>query len=259
MLGQEGASLRHAAAELGHSVTTLGIEAARRGLPVDRRPKNITEKVRSDVCNSLRRGLAPKEVAEAHGISQVSVYRILRMDKALAREWADQGFRRRRDACRERFASQASPTRANYAWLYRNDRQWLIEQQAAASKGKTLRKPYIDWAERDKFLAQQVAEHSDSMRNALGRPQWISRSALERATGLADTIERNPDKLPRTHLTLSAHSESHEEYQGRQLQWAAAKLKKSLHGAPPRWQLLRLAGIRILAESNEQLLGTLTS
>lgn len=259
MLGQEGASLRHAAAELGHSVTTLGIEAARLGLPVDRRPKNITEEVKSDVCSSLRRGLAPKEVAEAHGISQVSVYRILRIDEALSREWADQRFRRRRDACRERFASQASLTRANYAWLYRNDRQWLIEQQAAASKGETLREPYIDWAERDKFLAQQVAELSDSIRSAPGRPRWISRSALERDTGLADTIERNPDKLPMTHLALSAHSESHEEYQSRQLYWAAEELKKSLHGPPPRWRLLRQAGIRILAKSNEQLLGTLTS
>jgi len=259
MLGQEGASLRHAAAELGHSVTTLGIEAARLGLTVDRRPKNITEEVKSDVCNSLRGGLAPKEVAEAHGISQVSVYRILRMDEALSREWADQRFRQRRDACRGRFSSQASSTRADYAWLYRNDRQWLIEQQAAACKSETLREPYVDWAVRDKLLAQQVTEFSDSMRNAPGRPRWISRSALERATGLADTIDRNPDKLPLTHLALSAHSESHEEYQSRQLYWAAGELKKSLHGPPPRWRLLRQAGIRILAKSNEQLLGTLTS
>lgn len=259
MLGEEGASLRHAAAELGFSVTTLGVEAARLGLSVDRRPKNITEDVKSHVCDSLRLGLEPKAVAEANGLSQVSVYRILRMDEILSRECAEQRFKQRRDAYRSRFSSQASSTRADYTWLYRNDREWLTEQQAMAPKSETQREPYIDWVERDKLLAQHVAKLSDSIRNAPGKPRWISRSALERDTGLADTIERNPGKLPLTHLALSAHSESHEEYQRRQLYWAAGELKKSLHGLPPRWRLLRQAGIRVLAESNEQLLGTLTS
>ena len=257
MLGQKGTSLRHAAAELGLSVTTAGIEAARLGLPVGRRPKTITEGVKCRVCNDLRRGLAPKEVAETHGLSQVSIYRILRMDEALTREYADQRLKLLREAHRERFASRTS-NQADYAWLYRNDREWLAEQQAMASKGETQREPSIDWAERDELLAQQVAKISDAMRNSAGRPQRISRSALERETGMADTIERNADKLPGTHLALAARSESREEYQRRRLYWAAGELKKSLHGPPPRWRLLRQAGIRVLAKNNEMLVETLT-
>lgn len=257
MLGQKGTSLRHAAAELGLSVTTAGIEAARLGLPVGRRPKTITEGVKCRVCNDLRRGLAPKEVAETHGLSQVSIYRILRMDEALAKEYAGQRLKLLREAHRERFASRTS-NQADYAWLYRNDREWLAEQQAMASKGETQREPSIDWAERDELLAQQVAKISDAMRNSAGRPRRISRSALERETGMADTIERNADKLPGTHLALSARSESREEYQRRRLYWAAGELKKSLHGPPPRWRLLRQAGIRVLAKNNEMLVETLT-
>lgn len=257
MLGQKGTSLRHAAAELGLSVTTVGIEATRLGLPVGRKPKTITEDVKCRVCTALRSGLAPKEVAEAHGLSQVSVYRILRMDEVLAREWAEQRLRLRREAHRERFANQ-TPNQADYAWLYRNDRQWLAEQQAETAKGKTQRAPSFDWAGRDKLLAQQVANTSDAMRSAADRPRWISRSALERETGMADTIERNADKLPITYLALSAHSESRGEYQRRRLYWAAGELKKSLHGPPPRWLLLRQAGVRVLEKNNEMLVKTLT-
>jgi hypothetical protein len=252
LLGQKGTSLRQAAAELGLSVTTLGIEASRLGLPVSRRPKTITAEVKCRVCAALRSGLAPKEVAETHGLSQVSIYRILRMDEALTREYAGQRLKLLRDAHRERFTSQTSDG-ADYAWLYRNDREWLAEQQAIASKGETQRGPSIDWAERDELLAQQVAKISDAMRNSAGRPRWISRSVLERETGMADTIERNADKLPGTHLALSACSESREEYQCRRLYWAASELKKSLHGPPPRWRLLRQAGIRVLAKNNEML------
>lgn len=257
MLGQEGMSLRQAAAELSLSVTTLGIEATRLGLSVGRRPKTIKEDVKCRVCAALRSGLAPKEVAETHGLSQVSVYRILRMDEVLARECASQRLKLLREAHREHFANGTS-NQADYAWLYRNDREWLAEQQAMASKGETQREPSIDWAERDELLAQQVAKISDAMRKAAGKPRWISRCALERETGIADTIERNADKLPSTHLTLSARSESREQYQRRRLYWAAGELKKSLHGPPPRWQLLRKAGIRFLSKNNEMLVETLT-
>lgn len=257
MLGQKGKSLRHAAAEFGLSVTTVGIEAARLGLPVARKPKTITEDVKCRVYGALRRGLAPKEVAETHGLSQVSVYRILRMNGALAKEYSTQRFKLIRDAHRERFAGQTSD-RADYAWLYRNDREWLAEQQGKASKGESQRERSVDWAERDELLAEQVANINDAMRSGAKRPRWISRSALKRETGMADTIERNADKLPLTHLGLSARSESREEYQRRRLLWAAGELKKLLHGRPPRWLLLRQAGIRVLARNNEMLVDTLT-
>lgn len=258
MLGGQGATLRHAAAELGVSATTLAIEAARLGLPVGSRPKSLTEDVMSRVCNALRSGLSPKEVADKHGLSQVSVYRILRMDTALSKEYAEQRFQQRRDACRERFTNQTSD-RADYTWLRRHDKAWLTDRQALAGKRDTQREPCVDWDARDRRLAQRIAEVSDSMRSSAGKPRWISRAVLEREAGLADTIERNADKLPMTHAALSAHAESREEYQSRRLYWAANELNKWLHRPPPRWQLLRQAGIRVLAKENEKLLSTLAS
>lgn len=256
MLGRKGTSLRQAAAELGVSVTTLGIEATRLGLPVGRRPKTITDDIKSRVYTSLRSGLAPKEVANECRLSQVSVYRILRMDDGFAKEYVDQRFKLQRDARRERFARQKLKT--DYAWLYRNDKEWLSEQRANTSKGRSQRKAPVDWAERDKFLAKQVVITSDTMRSGAARPQWISRSALKRQSGMGDTIEYNADKLPETHLVLSVHSESREEHQRRRLYWAASELKKSLHGLPPRWQLLRQAGVRVLVKNNEKLVKTLS-
>lgn len=258
MLGERKCSMTHTAAALGLSKTTVGVEAARLGLLVNRRPKKLTDELRSNVSTSLRNGLTPQEVADRHGLSQVSVYRILRMDAALATEYLDRRFQARRDAYRTRYASQTS-SRSDYAWLRRNDKEWLAEQQALAPKPDVKRQPYVDWTARDKMLAQQVVESSAAMRRMAGKPRRASRAALEREIGMADTIEQNAEKLPMTHAALSAYAESREEYQGRRLRWAAAELKKQLAGPPPRWRLLREAGIRILAQVNEKLLSSLAS
>jgi hypothetical protein len=259
MLIDKKFTLTRAAAELGFSVTTVGVEASRMGLAIrGRRPKSLTDDARARVCQSLRDGLAPKEVAKTHKLSLVSIYRILRMDKKLATEYAGKRFRHRRDEYRKRFGSPERD-RADYSWLRRHDREWLAEQQAKGKKTDVNRKPCVDWAERDKRWAQQVIQNSETMRRLPGKPKWISRAALERAISKAETIERNAGKLPLTHAALSTYAESLEDCQRRRLCWAARELRKQLTGSPQRWQLLRVAGIRRLVQRNEDLLKTLTS
>lgn len=257
MLLEKKLTLTRVAAELGLSVTTVGVAAERLGLAIrGRRPKSLTDDVKERVCQSLRNGLAPREVAKTYNLSLVSIYRILRMDKTLATKCAGERFRQRRDEYRKRFSSPER-SRADYSWLRRHDREWLAEQQATSEKNDVNRKPCADWAERDKCWAQQVVEVSESMRRLPGKPKWISRAALERAVAKAETIERNAEKLPLTHGALSSCAESLEECQRRRLCWAASELQKQRTGTPQRWQLLRVAGIRRLVQGNQDLLETL--
>jgi hypothetical protein len=258
MLGKKNLTLTQTAAQLGLSVTTIGVEAVRLGLPMrGRRPKVLTDEVKLRICRSLQDGLDPQEVANKHAISLVSVYRILRMDKQLAAEYADLRFRKLRDSYRKRFCEAWS--RADYSWLRRHDIEWLAQQKALTRKPEVTRTSCVDWAARDEMLANQIVEISKAMRELEGKPKWVSRTALERAITKAETIERNAEKLPRTHAALSTYSETLEEYQTRRLQWAALELQKQSSDQPRRWQLLRLAGIRRLAGQNEDLLRVLTS
>ena len=259
MLGEKKLTLTRAAAELGLSVTTIGIEAARVGLSVrGRRPKLITDDVKVHVSQSLRDGLELQEVARKHKLSLVSVYRILRMNEALSAEYARLRFQQRREEYRKRFSTQER-IRAVYSWLRRHDREWLSEQLAAGKKRKVERKPCVDWAERDKLWAQKVVEASEVMRSFEGKPKWISRATLVRTLAKADTIKRNAERLPMTHAALSSCAEQLADYQRRRLYWAAGELQKQLMVPLQPWRLLRLAGIRRLAQPNEDLLKTLTS
>lgn len=258
MLGEKNLTLTQTATELGLSVTTVRVEAVRLGLPLrGLRPKVLTDEVKLRICGSLQDGLNPQEVANKHGVSLVSVYRILRMDKQLAAEYADLRFRILRDSYRKRFGEAWS--QADYSWLRRHDIEWLAQQKALTRKREVTRTSCVDWAARDEVLANQIVEISKAMRELDGKPKWVSRTALERGITKAETIERNAEKLPMTHAALSTYSETLEEYQMRRLQWAALELQKQSSDQPRRWQLLRLAGIRRLAGQNEDLLRVLTS
>lgn len=256
MLRDEKYTLTRAAVELGLSVTTVCVEAARLGLPIHSRPKVLTPNVKERVACSIRQGLTLEDVAKAHHLSLASVYRILRMDPALAQDYVARSFEARRDAHRKRFASE-NRSKADYSWLRRNDKTWLAEQ-LAVTKPDVKRKPCVDWEARDKVLALRVVEISKTMSQLPGKPKWISRAALGRSVDKAETIERNAEKLPLTHAALSACAESLEEYQRRRIFWAARELQGQMSGPPSRWNLLRFAGIRVLAPGNETLIVSLT-
>lgn len=255
MVEKQGFTLTRAAAELGLSVTTVRVEAERLGVVVRGRPKSLTDAVRLQVVGAIREGLALQEVAKNYHLSLVSVYRILRMNPALAVEYAERSFQDRRDAYRKRYAN-GSESKADYSWLRRNDKEWL-DGQLARKKRIVKRKSAVDWSARDKFLAHQVLGISESMRSVEGKPKWVSRAALERRVSMAETIERNAEKLPMTHEALSTCAESREEYQRRRLRWAALHLLEHGSSSPPTWLLLRVAGIRVLAPGNAELIESL--
>jgi len=170
LLGERNLTLTQAAAQLGRSVTTVSVEAVRLGLSIrGRRPKVFTNQVKFRIRSSLQHGLDPREVANKHGVSLVSIYRILKMDTQLAAEYADLRFRKLRASYRTRFCEAWS--QADYSWLRRNDIEWLAQRKALTGKREVARKPCVDWAARDEFLANRIVEISKSMYESSGKPR----------------------------------------------------------------------------------------
>ncbi|MFC4929284.1 TnsD family Tn7-like transposition protein [Massilia sp. GCM10023247] len=258
LVAVEGNSLRMCAALLGVSTTTVRVEAGRQCLAISVRPKRITASLEQAVVADLRTGTPVAEVATAHALSLPSVYRMLRMHPAVEDERQQQRLVALRLVRREGFLAEAAETPVkrcrDYAWLWRNDREWLASFVDSRRTGaKVDRRACVDWVTRDTKLAKAIYAACLNILRAPGRPRRASRTALLRATGEADTIERASDLLPQTHAMLEHCSESAEEFRHRRLQWATCQLIEGLQPLQ-RWRLLRLAAIRSTAEVKRALM-----
>lgn len=144
---------------------------------------------------------------------------------------------------------------ALYAWLYRNDKSWLL---ALNSQMKRLQKTYensrVDWKIRDRQFTKQLfrtlyaAEESPP-------PQRMSRNWFLGKVGSAAMIYSKKEVLPLTWLFLKMYAESVTEYQLRRASEYCAECV--LSGKDIRsWQLLRDSGLsdkRITGQTQEVL------
>jgi hypothetical protein len=248
LVAVEGCSLRACAALLGVSTTTARVEASRQSLAISVRPKRIIASLEQAVLADLRAGNPVAVVAAAHALSLPSVYRMLRMHPAVEQERRQQRLAALRENHRTCFLAEVADTPVRhcrgYAWLWRNDKDWLsLFVESRRTSAETDRRSCVDWVARDGKLAMCVQVACQNILRAPGRPRRASRTALLRATGEADTIERAGHLLPQTHAVLEQCSESVEQYQRRRLQWATCQLIEA-HYSLQRWRLLRLAAIR---------------
>lgn len=252
MISVRNFTLSQAAAVLGVSVTTAAVAANRAGLSVASRAKTINDEVKDCVRGALMGGLEPKDVANKHGISLSSVYRVLRMDVNLEQQFEVKRLERCREQYRNRFLI-SHEDKASYAWLRRHDVEWLAEQVALGRKIRTTH-ARVNWEERDCMLSKQIVDCESELRGRPGKPVYISETLLKRLTMMSDTVDQNIDKLPLTQAALEACAESSEINQRRRLLWACEELQRQLQRRPPRWRLLRVAGVRCVFPQNQDLI-----
>lgn len=129
---------------------------------------------------------------------------------------------------------------ALYAWLYRNDRDWLDAQPPAATVPHPG-KPRFDWPSIDAAAAKALRQKATLLR-AQSPPRRISRLALERALGQPGWLEKRLHKLPLCAIVLAEVEEGIDAYQRRRLTWAAEELRR--RDLPIQaWRLRRLAAL----------------
>ena len=155
-------------------------------------------------------------------------------------------------------------SQALYARLYRKHRDWLIAVNEKFTADRSRRdNNRVDWTERDREYLGVLREVNKLLLANKAGPRR-SKGYLINMLEHSSTIEKNLHRMPLTSGFLNTYSESVSEYQTRRLLNAYNDLKDQFE-QPPRWRLLREAGLsddrlttisrkflnRLLAESDE--------
>ena len=139
LVRSQGLSLSAAGRQVGVSPTTALQWARQNGLNYQRRTKTIDDDVINACRSLLRKGMKKGDVAAQCGVSMPTLTRLLSVDIELRDTWRSAIAQTRRIQNRQRFKALLEkhpgvPIRLlrripgnGYAWLYRNDRNWLIE------------------------------------------------------------------------------------------------------------------------------------
>jgi hypothetical protein len=200
----EGAGLRATARALGVDAGTVRLHATRLGLAVPWKPLH-RERITSDdgEQNAIRTRWL-NMLAEEPGLGPTALRRRLP---------------------------------AEFAWLYRNDRDWLRDHRPAATP-RGAPGARVDWEAVDGGLAADVAAAAERLKAAVP-PVRVTVAALGRAVAKPGWIGPRKSKLPRTMAALAELAESVDVFRARRLAWAEAALGADV--AP--WRIRRLAGL----------------
>lgn len=211
LVGAGQMSMRAAARELGVDVMTVMTSAARMGIEASRRPKSLRGNVRRKLIQQLTRG-ASKATAAAHwGVSVTTVTTLLRTVPGLRDRWCKAQFTATRDSSRRRWkqlltehkASGINMLRAKepavYAWLYRNDKEWLGQHSPA--KLKRTNNSKLDWHARDLRLSLAVGQAVEASRGIWGDAPLRKWHLVQVMPELKPLLNRL-DRLPLTRLAL---------------------------------------------------------
>ncbi len=130
---------------------------------------------------------------------------------------------------------------ALYAWLYRNDKTWLLQTNQNFHQKFIPQGTKIDWQKRDLFYVRQLIQ----LNNALIWDLEGSRRSAKwwlKQTLMSNTLEKNLHKLPLIQLFLERYSEDISCYQIRRLTKVFIDIK--INKQPiPQWRILRKAGL----------------
>jgi len=142
------------------------------GVATKKRPSLLKGDIRVRMISALKRGASKSDVASAASVSIGSVTRLLRTEVGLRDAWMSARYSKRHKYARDTWeeitmANPKSGVKAVrmlrpdiYAWLYRNDREWLMTQSQKLPEQPKHGGVRVDWDARDKYLASQVADVS---------------------------------------------------------------------------------------------------
>lgn len=153
-----------------------------------------------------------------------------------------------------KYARKSLEGGALYAWLYRHDRDWLINWNQKHKLERLTPVPRIDWSQRDRFVVRQLLRIIKHLDSNLDHPRVTSNWLLKKIpTGTS--LAKNLHKLPLVSLCLKRYSEEIEDYQIRRISKAFIELKEE-NIELKRWRLLRRATLskeRITEEAQQFL------
>lgn len=218
LICSNGFTPTRAAKEVGVATATAMSWAAAAGLTVSRRPKRLMSPDRQEAIQRLLSGASKAEVSDAFCMSASAVNLLLRTEPDLYGKWRSACHEQIKERHRQEWSRliKSNPGAVNkvlraqkpatYAWLYRNDRLWLVGHQSKGVRRSTNNASAVDWAARDKEFESAV----DAWRSRLdisGRSTRAERRVAlweiyQAVPGLKSKLRRLKD-LPRTQAAIT--------------------------------------------------------
>jgi transposase-like protein len=212
-INSKSLSIRAAAKEIGIDTSTAMVWATQAGIQVTRRPKILTEDIRSKIVQKLRDGTSKEDIAETYVISIVTVTQILRTEIGLHQQWRESCLNIRREEARmewtnllksnaalgSKFLRSLSPS--TYAWLYRNDREWLVLNAPERISQLPENRKSVNWDERDFVLAQEVERVALEIQLDIGSKKMMLWHLYQKIPELKAKLS-NLSRLPLTQRTI---------------------------------------------------------
>jgi hypothetical protein len=131
---------------------------------------------------------------------------------------------------------------AEYAWLYRHDREWLQENLPPLTphrNGIVATK----WLQRDWRLAAEVLEAASAIHNRQGRPVRITISSIGKTSGELALLQKRLGRLPLTKSRLEKVCEAQDEFNIRRVRSAVDRLLAKSESLQ-EWRIVREARMR---------------
>jgi hypothetical protein len=199
LVRKQGFAVTRAANAVGVDVKTGMAWAAQAGMSCEHRPKKLLPELREKLVYALRRGADKANAALLLDISVETVTNVLRTEVGLHEVWMRARAESKRSGERRtwlrliRGSPDAGMTSlrwmapATYAWLYRNDRAWLVERSKHVPTARLGNNSSLNWGERDRELSNALLKAGADM----------VAEAPERRITLSRLYQRVPDVKPK--------------------------------------------------------------
>lgn len=128
-----------------------------------------------------------------------------------------------------------------YTWLYRHDKQWLMQFNQGSAKPKIAKTGRVDWQKRDKRYAKQLISLINKAETQLGSSRHTVTWLVTHANIPLSQI-KYLEKLPLCKLFFNKYCETIEEYQCRRIAVACIRCIAK-HQILRTWRIERMAGL----------------
>lgn len=135
----EGESVSNAAKVIGIHLSVAIRVANQEGIKYQRRSRVLNTELGEEIKVLIAEGLSREEIVEKAGIKKTLLKDLMAREPSLREEWRQKDFERRKNNYRVNFVELAEKFRGvpvkrlrsvsgnGVSWLYRNDRDWLLE------------------------------------------------------------------------------------------------------------------------------------
>ena len=205
-----GISISDAAKRVGVEVVTAQSWATQEGIGVGKRPSKIQGVNRESILDQLREGADKTSLAKTFGVSESSINRLLRTEVGLHANWKAARFAKYLSKTRIDWFEMISQKHLEpkvarmlrpevYAWLYRNDRAWLLQVNQDCQRVRHTNNARANWDHRDAELSGLVQRAVEELSVDSRRIRLVS---IIRLVPLLKEKLPKLDKLPMTRRVI---------------------------------------------------------